>query len=463
MASVFKKGRDKNRKRSCWYFSYNDENGSRRTRKGFTDKRATEELALECERNARRIKEGLVDPVEQKRKDARDLKLKDLLVEFEESLKNSSPKYVSLTLSRVRTVVDGCGWTVLSEVNNEAASRFLDKLKSENDLGNRTFNDYASMLQRFGSYLLKRKLVAANPLLGTTRLNAAVDVRHRRRALRSEEIAKLVQSARTSSESVEAIEGETRARIYTLAFLTGLRRKELASLTPESFELKAKQPTLTVEAACSKHRKRDILPLHPDLVDLLRVWLPEYSEGEPLFPGLARKKCYKMVKHDLERVGIPYETKDGIADFHAAGRHSYITELLRSDVSLVDARALARHSDIKMTIQYTHIGMDDQARAVTKLPWSGNAAEQNGQRPGSATEHINGQSESSDDKESAQEDSRKNVSKPHKTRLNGNICQRQTTAGKTNEKVGATRFERATSCSQSRRSSQAELRPVVFL
>jgi hypothetical protein len=31
------------------------------------------------------------------------------------------------------------------------------------------------------------------------------------------------------------------------------------------------------------------------------------------------------------------------------------------------------------------------------------------------------------------------------------------------EEVGATRFERATSCSQSRRSSQAELRPELLL
>jgi hypothetical protein len=28
-----------------------------------------------------------------------------------------------------------------------------------------------------------------------------------------------------------------------------------------------------------------------------------------------------MVKKDLKRIGIPYGTPDGIADFHAAGRH----------------------------------------------------------------------------------------------------------------------------------------------
>ena len=75
-----------------------------------------------------------------------------------------------------------------------------------------------------------------------------------------------------------------------------------------------------------------------------------------------------MIKKDLERVGIPYRTEEGTADFHAVGRHTHITELLRNGASLVEARELARHSDIRMTIRYTHIGLDDQARAVAAIP-----------------------------------------------------------------------------------------------
>jgi hypothetical protein len=44
------------------------------------------------------------------------------------------------------------------------------------------------------------------------------------------------------------------------------------------------------------------------------------AAGQQLFPKLERKKTL-----DLERVGIAYETEDGIADFQAAGRHSHIT------------------------------------------------------------------------------------------------------------------------------------------
>ncbi len=77
-----------------------------------------------------------------------------------------------------------------------------------------------------------------------------------------------------------------------------------------------------------------------------------------------------MVKKDLERVGIPYETKEGIADFHAAGRHSHVTGLLESGVSVAHAMALARHSDVRMTMRYTHLGIDEQAEALKSLPGS---------------------------------------------------------------------------------------------
>jgi hypothetical protein len=89
---------------------------------------------------------------------------------------------------------------------------------------------------------------------------------------------------------------------------------------------------------------------------------------EPLFPRLDRKKTWLMVKKDLERIGIPYETPEGIADFHAAGRHSHITGLVRHGATLVEAKELARHADVRQTMKYTHIGLEDQAQALSGLP-----------------------------------------------------------------------------------------------
>jgi hypothetical protein len=75
-----------------------------------------------------------------------------------------------------------------------------------------------------------------------------------------------------------------------------------------------------------------------------------------------------LVDATQDRIGIPYKNRDGVADFHASGRHSYITGLLSNGASLPVAMELARHSDIRMTMRYTHIGLDAQASAVASLP-----------------------------------------------------------------------------------------------
>jgi len=150
--------------------------------------------------------------------------------------------------------------------------------------------------------------------------------------------------------------------------MTGIRPKELGSRSPRSFDLDSDSPTVTVEAATSKHRKRVVQPLHPELVVALREWMHCLKPADKLFPKLERRKAWLMVKQDIERGDIPYENHDGFAVFHAAGGHTYITELLSNGATLPEAQKLARHSDIKLTVRYVHIGLGDQDKAVANLP-----------------------------------------------------------------------------------------------
>ena len=56
------------------------------------------------------------------------------------------------------------------------------------------------------------------------------------------------------------------------------------------------------------------------------------------------------------------------ADFHGL-RHTFITNLGRANVSPKTAQLLARHSDIKLTMQiYTHVAPVEQAAAIRALP-----------------------------------------------------------------------------------------------
>lgn len=170
--------------------------------------------------------------------------------------------------------------------------------------------------------------------------------------------------------------------LYILAAWTGLRRGELGSLRASSFQLDATPPTVTVEAAYSKHRRKDVQVLHPSVAKQMKEWMDVESDDEILFP-ISKATCgtdrptSKMLQRDLasarsiwigEAKGdaergkrdksdfLRYKDSKGLyADFHAM-RHTFITNLCRANVSPKTAQALARHSDIRLTMNvYSHI------------------------------------------------------------------------------------------------------------
>ena len=386
MASIYKRKQDSKNKRAPWYSGYSDESGIRRTCKGFTDKAETQRFAAKLEYEVMLRKRGIIDVEKLDAAEKKRMPIGIHLDEYKKYLRRNeenTEKHVKLTTGRIEKVVAKGKFNSLLCVSYEKVELAVSNVREERNLGAKTYNHYLQALDAFGNWLYKTRRALSNPFRGIDRMNTEVDVRHKRRALTQNEMQQLVRSARGSNVSIQCYDGETRARIYIISYFTGLRRKEIASLTPKSFSLNESQPTVSVEAACSKHRKFDVLPLHPELVEMLRVWLKGMKRTDLLFPNLAKRRTWLMVKKDLERVGIPYKTDEGIADFHASGRHTYITELLKSGASLVETKELARHGDVKMTMKYAHIGLDDQSKAVAKLGW-----EYPGSVSGVTNEHL---------------------------------------------------------------------------
>lgn len=388
MGSIFKRKRNGNRRDAVYEIEYFDEFGKRVRERGMTDRRLTEQLLADREDQVRLRTAGLVDPILENLANHRSTPIGVHVEEYEQHLGSGSrtKKHKELTIGRVKAVIEGAKIDSLATLQADRVERYLHLLHGPK-CGARTINHYAQAMNGFARWLVKNNRLAANPLLGLERYNAEADVRHKRRALTVDEVQKLIESARTSGKVIQGYGPEERARVYEMAFLTGLRRSELASLTPASFDLEAAQPTLTVAAACSKHRREDVLPLHPRLVEVLPLWLQGLKRTDRLFPRLERKKTWYMVKQDLARVGIEYETEEGIADFHASGRHSYVSALFRSGASVTEARTLARHSDVKMTMRYTHVGLGEQAKALASLPHPASSESSNGSHIGRTPRH----------------------------------------------------------------------------
>jgi len=211
--------------------------------------------------------------------------------------------------------------------------------------------------------MVKSKRAASNPVVDLEKLNAETDVRRVRRVLDPDELPRLIDTARLG-EPFRGIIGPDRAVLYLLAVRTGLRASECASLTAKSFDLTGR--TVTVQAAYSKRRRTDTLPLRSDLARLLVEWLP--GRTGPLWPGTWLERSARMIRRDLEAAGIPYETGEGVFDFHGL-RHQFISDLARSGVHPKVAQELARHSTIALTMdRYSHVLDQQKVDALESLP-----------------------------------------------------------------------------------------------
>jgi integrase len=229
-----------------------------------------------------------------------------------------------------------------------------------------TSNYYLTAIRGFTRWLVRDGRAPNDPLAGLARMNPDSDVRVERRSLTPAEFTALFKAA-VDGREYRGLTGPDRALLYLTAANTGLREGELASLTSGSFDFKAL--TVTVQAAYSKRRRKDVVPLRPELADRLRAWLGKRKAGAHAWPGRWIQDGAEMIRLDLAAAGIPYIDAEGrVYDFHSL-RHQFISNLATAGVHPKVAQELARHSTITLTMdRYTHVALHDQAAALEKLP-----------------------------------------------------------------------------------------------
>ena len=376
MANLYKKpvvvtdaktGQKTKMKSKKWWGRYRDENGVERRVPLAVDKAAAHAMLNELVKKVERRIAGIVDRFDEHRKRP----ISEHLADFERHLKSKgiSAEQVKLVASRSRRIIEGCKAAFFGDISASRVQAFLADLREEGK-SVQTSNHYLRAIKQFTRWLVKDRRTSDDPLAHVAMLNVSIDRRHDRRPFSEGEVSKILKAA-NAGPVVRRMGGPDRAMLYAVAVYTGLRASELASLTPQSFDLDADPSTVTVLAAYSKHRREDVLPLHPSLVALLRPWLISKPAGQPVWPGnwAKGKEAGAMLKHDLKAADIPYVDDSGrYADFHAL-RHTFITNMVKSGVSPKAAQSLARHSTIDLTMNvYTSLTVHDQASALASLP-----------------------------------------------------------------------------------------------
>jgi len=295
--------------------------------------------------------------------------IEPFLLEFESELRSRgrTELHVVQTINRIRDVLKKSKAKSLADLDTGTVSQVLHAMRTrgKKPLSQGSSNHYARAVKSFSRWLWQGKKTTDDVLCNLKMVT--VTQKRQRGTLSASDIGKLLTVTENSRKTLCGLRAVDRAMLYRLALFTGLRYSELQSLTPSSIDLEAK--TIRVEAAYSKHRRDDVLPLHDSIVERLREWL--IGKNGKLFDGwkACRNHGSMMISRDLKRAGIPSTDARGKRiDFHAL-RHTFITSLARSGVHPSKAKALARHSTITLTMDvYSHVETDELRESVNCLP-----------------------------------------------------------------------------------------------
>jgi integrase len=399
---------------SKWYVEFRDHREKVQRVPGYVDKGATKELGRKLERLASVRGAGDVPDAELLRwletvpHDLRDRMVKlDLIdgrsniagrtlaehvADFKANMEHRkrTAAHVGPVVHRTESILNGCGFRFVSDISASRVEAYLAELR-DRGLSAQTVNHYLRAVKQFCRWLVTDRRATENALEHLEIGRTADDVRRERRELTEAELSALLSATR-SGPSRFGLTGWERFTLYAVAVGTGLRASELASLTRQSFDMKAGPPTVTIEPENEKARRGDTLPLSSDLVALLMPWLASLPPDAKLWPGkwAAYKQASRFMQLDLaaaraewlaglqttqERIAaeksdfLCYRDAEGRQiDFHAL-RHTFLSRLGRAGVPAKVMQRLARHSTVELTLgRYTHANVFDLAAGVDSLP-----------------------------------------------------------------------------------------------
>ena len=349
-----------------WFYTVTDANGRTVERKGCSDRKATEQMARDAETAAARNRSGAIDPKTERIQACSRAPIGEHVQAYVESLRvgGRCNQHVEQTTAYVKQVLELGGIGRLADLTPSRVVEALAKLK-ETGASSRTVEARATAAKSFSRWAWRDGRTADYDLKGLSFAKDPGDRRLTRRVLTPEELARLVATTRTAPPW-RGVSGVDRSMLYALASMTGFRRNELRSLTPESFDLDGDPPRVVCKAAYTKNGKLAEQPLPTSMVPTLKEWLATKAPGTAVF-ATVNNLTAMMLRQDLARIGIDPKTASGNIDLHAL-RHTYITALAKSGVPVKVLQALARHSDPKLTMNtYAHVGIFDTGSAVQAL------------------------------------------------------------------------------------------------
>jgi integrase len=353
-----------------WTAQFTDENGKmQRISTKTTVRSVAEKLLARYQTEVDRIRTGVATRDELSKASFRHVTLDKAMEQFRIKMvaDGTTAKHVNSTMKKVTQICSETGIDTLTDIRRETIERWTANEVMTKVRSHSTINSYLGAVKSFALYLSEIEVLPNNPLKSLRRLNAALDRRKKRRAMTAEEIERLLKVATSSKQSKKWKAGE-RALVYRLFLGTGLRSTELSLLTPDQIDFE--HCRLRIEAAKTKNKKADILPMRPDLVQSVKEWVAEHAiqPQERIF-CFNHKSILESFYSDLKAAGIGRKGADGRSlDVHSL-RKTFGTMLAKAGVPLTTTQRLMRHYSPILTAKlYIDVDSVDMMQALEQLP-----------------------------------------------------------------------------------------------
>ena len=331
---------------------------------------------------------GLIDPF----KEAEKTSVLEYLDHYHAHLKaRFSSAHANEQRAKVQKVIKLARAVYLPEITQPKLLSSLNKLATEKRFSTATFNHYVAALKAFFNFVDNH--------LGALRVNPTKGIKkrtvhdgsliHKRRAFTPEEADFLVTAIKDFAAHPRAsISPVDRSFCYRLALQTGLRAKELSCLQPEDFDLT--KHTVTIQAAYSKNKRTDVIPISQALANTLEPWLKTKKPKTKLWSGAYhRGQLGKLLKIDMLRARelyisqasteeevkkrqaddfLRWQDSSGLfADFHSQ-RATFITNLASLTPNIKEVQELARHQNALTTLRYVKTTKAALANLISRMP-----------------------------------------------------------------------------------------------
>jgi integrase len=250
---------------------------------------AARQALARLERDAERVKAGVVTPAELAVADAASTPIAQTIEDYLATLTGSKTHRKEFRRYLERLALD-LNWHRPADLRRADLERWLAD-RSRLSRSARTRNAFQIAANAFANWCVRSGRISSNPFQRLPKANEDADRRRQRRALTCDELQRLVTAAQTAPERPatrprgkdaqntrrpqQRLSGEERAEVYAILTGTGLRVGELAQLTVADARLRDRVPHIDLPARITKDGEDETIPLRSDLVELLTLELIE--------------------------------------------------------------------------------------------------------------------------------------------------------------------------------------------